>query len=117
MRYMYTLSLGSNSLTGTIPSTLRRIALLEELDLGNNQLTGTIPVLDQISLQDIDLSANHITMGSLKAVPLSTFSASALAKKISLQSSGLVFRNPSKPIQNANAAHIGGKRTLLLLMI
>ena len=112
MPWIVTLSLDSNSLTGTIPSTLRRLMNLEELDLGNNLLSGTIPVLDQISLQDIDLSANHITMGSLKAVPLSTFSASALAMDIDLRSNCLVFRNPSKPIQDASATHCGGKRIL-----
>ena len=112
MRLMSALSLDSNRLTGTIPSTLRRLTSLRQLNLGNNLLTGTIPVLDQISLKFIYLSANHITMGSLKAVPLSTFSASALSMDIALQSNCLVFRNPSKPIQNANATHCGGERIL-----
>ena len=104
------LYLDSNSLTGTIPSTLRLLSNLRTLHLDNNKLSGTIPVLDQSSLQVIDLSVNYLTMGSLQEVPLSTFSASALAMDIVLQSNCLVFSNPSKPSQDVTATHCRGEK-------
>jgi Leucine-rich repeat (LRR) protein len=106
------LSLNSNSLTGTIPSTLRRLSSLRLLYLERNMLTGTIPVLDQPSLQVINLSGNYLTMGSLEEVPMSTFSSSALALYINLHLNCLVFRNPSNPSQDADATHCGGERVL-----
>ena len=72
-------------------------------------LTGTIPVLDQTRLTTIELYQNYLTMGSLKEVPLSTFSLNALAMNINLQSNCLVFTNPSKPSQNATATHCDGE--------
>ena len=102
------LNLDSNSLTGTIPSTLRSLSNLRTLHLDNNRLSGTIPVLDQITLEDIDLSVNYLTMGSLEAVPLSTFSNSTLSMVIALQSNCLVFRNPSNPSQDVSATHCKG---------
>ena len=108
------LYLDSNSLSGTIPSTLRLLSNLKKLHLDNNLLSGTIPVLDQSSLQYLDLSVNYLTMGSLEAVPLSTFSASALsASSLFLQSNCLAFRNPSNPSQDVNATHCKGERGLL----
>ena len=107
------LSLNSNSLTGTIPSSLRSISSLKTLHLASNMLTGTIPVLDQSTLEDINLSDNFLTMGSLKEVPLSTFSTSSLDAVIDLLSNCLVFRNPRKPSQDADATHCGGEQVLL----
>ena len=104
------LYLDSNSLTGTIPSTLRHLTSLKKLHLDNNKLTGTIPVLDQSSLHYIDLSVNYLTMGSLKEVPLSTFSPSALQMDLHLRSNCLVFRNPSKPSQDVTATHCKGEQ-------
>ena len=104
------LYLDSNSLTGTIPSTLRLLSNLRTLHLDNNKLSGTIPVLDQSSLMFIDLSVNYLTMGSLQEVPLSTFSPSALAMDIDLQSNCLVFRNPSKPSQDVTATLCRGEK-------
>jgi Leucine-rich repeat (LRR) protein len=108
------LTLNSNSLTGTIPSTLRRLSNLNILVLDDNMLTGTIPVLDQPSLKEINLSENYLTMGSLEEVPMSTFSASAPPFKIDLRSNCLVFRNPSRPSQNADATNCRGERVLQL---
>ena len=111
---LQSLYLGDNLLAGTIPSTLRRLCNLKSLSLRNNQLSGTIPVLNQSSLQVIDLSQNYLTMGSLREVPLSTFSPTALAytKKIfiNLRSNCLVFRHPSNPATNVNATHCGGEQ-------
>ena len=111
---LQTLYLSDNRFAGTIPSTLRRLSRLGSLSLRNNQLSGTIPVLDQSSLRSIDLSVNYLTMGSLKEVPLSTFSLDANITEyemdIDLQSNCLVFSNPSKPSQNVNATHCGGEQ-------
>jgi Leucine-rich repeat (LRR) protein len=102
--------LDNNSLTGTIPSTLRLLPNLNTLHLENNLLTGTIPVLDQRDLQDINLSENYLSMRWLEEIPLSNFSASALAgADIDLHSNCLVFRNPGKPSQDVNATHCEGE--------
>ena len=103
------LNLGHNTIDGTIPSTLRRLTKLQLLNIENNQLSGTIPVLDQSTLQDINLSVNYLTMGSLEAVPLSTFSPYA---KIDIKSNCLVYRVPGKPSQNVYAIHCRGERIL-----
>jgi hypothetical protein len=97
-------------LTGTIPSTLRRLSNLKILVLDDNMLTGTIPVLDQPSLKEINLFENYLTMGSLEEVPMSTFSTSALDGGIQLHSNCLVFRNPVKPSQDADATNCRGKQ-------
>ena len=107
------LYLDSNSLSGSIPSTLRLLSKLKMLYLSNNLLSGTIPVLDQSSLRSVILSVNYLTMGSLEAVPLSTFSASAQSANIALKSNCLVFRNPSNPSQDVDATHCKGERALL----
>jgi hypothetical protein len=112
MYYLQYLNVISNSLTGTIPSKLGRISFLNTLNLASNMLTGTIPILDQSNLQNINLSDNYLTMGSLKEVPLSTFSATALDADIDLLSNCLVFRNPFNISQDADATHCGGARVL-----
>ena len=113
MKSLVRLYLDSNRMTGTIPSTLHRLTKLKTLYLNSNLLTGTIPVLDQSSLRSVILSENYLTMGSLVVVPSSTFSSSAVAMDIALQSNCLVFRNPSKPSQNADATHCRGERFIL----
>ena len=110
--YLQYLNINSNSLTGTIPSSFGRMTDLNTLNLASNMLTGTIPVLDQTNLQNINLSDNYLTMGLLKEVPLSTFSASALDADIDLLSNCLVFRNPYNVSQDADATHCGGERVL-----
>jgi Leucine-rich repeat (LRR) protein len=109
-RRLTVLSLENNRLEGSIPESLSMMKGLTRLNLGHNMLTGTIPVLDQRDLQDINLSENYLTMGSLEEVPMSTFSASA--SYIDLRSNCLVFRNPSRPWQNADATHCRGERVL-----
>ena len=104
------LNLGHNMFDGTIPSSYYLLTTLESLKLESNMLTGTIPALDQSRLRSIDLSQNYLTMGSLQEVPLSTFSASALAMDIDLRSNCLVFSNPSKPSQNVTATRCGGEQ-------
>jgi Leucine-rich repeat (LRR) protein len=110
MKSLITIECIMNRLTGTIPSNLNRLTKLNKVDLRSNLLTGTIPVLDQPSLQGINLSDNYLTMGSLAVVPLSTFSTSALAADIDLKLNCLVFRNPSKPSQDADATHCVGEQ-------
>ena len=89
------------------------MVLLQSLNIENNQLSGTIPVLDQSYLHDINLSVNYLTMGSLEAVPLSTFSTHApYSKFIVLKSNCLVFRNPGKPSENVDATHCRSERVL-----
>jgi Leucine-rich repeat (LRR) protein len=110
MKSLITLDCKINRLTGTIPSNLNRLTKLNKLNLRSNLLTGTIPVLDRPSLQDINLSDNYLTMGSLAAVPLSTFSTSALATTIVLKLNCLVFRNPNKPSQDTDATHCLGEQ-------
>ena len=104
------LNLGHNMLDGTIPRSFYLLTNLESLKLESNMLTGTIPALNQTRLTSVDLSQNYLTMGSLREVPLSTFSPNALAMDVNLQSNCLVFSNPSKPSQNVTATHCGGEQ-------
>ena len=106
MRALTSLSLGENALEGTIPSTLRLLTNLKSLFLDSNLLTGTIPVLNQNSLQHVILSINYLTMGSLKEIPLTTFSPSA---RTYLHTNCLVYRHPRKPSQNVDATHCRSK--------
>ena len=108
-----TLKLNDNLFVGTIPRFLGLLTRLNMLHLQNNQLSGTVPVLDQSYLHDIDLSVNYLTMGSLKEVPLSTFSYDVNKYNLLvLKFNCLVFRNPSKPSQNVDATHCRGERVL-----
>ena len=102
------LQLDYNFHEGTIPTTLNRLTKLESLYLNSNLLTGTIPVLNQSSLLSVKLFSNYLSMGSLKEVPVSTFSTWA---HIDVHSNCLVYRNPDKPSQNVNATNCKGKST------
>ena len=106
MRALTLLDLGQNALEGTIPSILNRLSNLGSLYLDSNLLTVTIPVLNQNSLQHVILIINYLTMGSLKEVPVTTFSPSA---RTYLHTNCLVFRHPRKPFQNVDATHCRSK--------
>ena len=57
------LALSHNSLSGEIPSSLRRLTELQELYLNNNQLTGEIPTgfVRLSNLEELHLSNNMLT--------------------------------------------------------
>ena len=99
------LELNDNLIVGTIPSSYSSLTNLGVLHLQNNLLTGTIPVLDQSNLQDFDLSVNCLTMGSLKEIPVSTFTVYAPTANRRLQTNCLVFNHPGKPSQSVDATH------------
>lgn len=94
-----------NSLTGTIPSTLTAIRGLRNLLLNNNFLTGTIPSTFSAltALDTLLLQVNYLTMGSLLIVPTTTFSQFTLDRLLDITFNCLVFRNPNRPLQTANA--------------
>ncbi|XP_074587477.1 receptor-like protein kinase 7 [Curcuma longa] len=59
--HLSALSLGSNSLSGTISLDLRNCTRLLRLDLANNALAGKVPDLAPLSqLQVLNLSRNHL---------------------------------------------------------
>jgi len=57
------LGLGSNQLTGSIPSSLGNLVNLQSIGLGSNQLTGPIPAElgNLVNLQTIGLGSNQLT--------------------------------------------------------
>ena len=57
------LDLHDNNLTGTIPSTIGNLILLQVLDLDYNHLAGVIPhgISNQTNLQLLDLDSNNLT--------------------------------------------------------
>jgi Leucine-rich repeat (LRR) protein len=66
--YVYSLSLPSNQLTGTVPTELSSLANLGTLDLASNHLTGTVPteLSNLASLRTLNLASNHL-MGNVPA--------------------------------------------------
>ncbi|VAH96438.1 unnamed protein product [Triticum turgidum subsp. durum] len=55
---LYTLKMGHNKISGSLPSTIEFMGATA-IDLGSNQFNGTIPKLP-ISLSDLDLSRNKL---------------------------------------------------------
>ena len=61
------LSLSSNQLTGTIPSTFGNLTQLNTLSLSLNQLTGTIPLTlgNLVQMNDLHLNNNPLLAGTI----------------------------------------------------
>ena len=113
---LYSLSLSSNSLTGTIPVTLTDAISLVFLSLDSNQLDGTIP--PQMSklgnLYSVNLNNNYLTMGSLLTVPTSTFpNVTVNSGNIDVTDNCLKFtyNNYNQGTQYAYKTHCKGKHT------
>ena len=63
MTSLTTLDLSLNQLTGTIPTELESLSLLQSLYLQNNQLTGTIPAgLVLLNIAEFDVSGNQLVI-------------------------------------------------------
>ncbi len=64
--HVYTLNLGTNQLSGSIPTSLGNLTQLQNLWLNNNQLSGSIPpeLGSLTNLQDLELDNNQLS-GSL----------------------------------------------------
>jgi Leucine-rich repeat (LRR) protein len=58
-----TISLGSNSLTGTLPASWARLSKLRSIGLSSNSLTGTVPRQwsELASLSTLDLASNSLS--------------------------------------------------------
>ncbi|HET7115445.1 MAG TPA: leucine-rich repeat domain-containing protein, partial [Hanamia sp.] len=73
------LSLVSNQLTGSLPSSIGNLTNLQELELGSNQLSGSIPssLGNLPNLQYLDLANNLFTFAGLEPfVPVAKANAS-----------------------------------------
>ena len=100
------INLSSNSLSGTIPSTITALTSLTEIAFYSNSLTGTIPsaMSALTSLKYLSLKNNYLTMGAATSVPISTFSATTLSGSLYLESNCLVF-DTNKPYRHVTATH------------
>eukprot|EP00533_Pseudo-nitzschia_delicatissima_P003501 CAMPEP_0116088166 /NCGR_PEP_ID=MMETSP0327-20121206/5731_1 /TAXON_ID=44447 /ORGANISM="Pseudo-nitzschia delicatissima, Strain B596" /LENGTH=795 /DNA_ID=CAMNT_0003579241 /DNA_START=30 /DNA_END=2418 /DNA_ORIENTATION=+ len=54
------LDLGSNKISGTIPTGISLSTSLKSLSLGNNELTGTIPILGNMPLEVFHAESNNL---------------------------------------------------------
>ena len=110
LTYLY---LYSNSLTGTIPDNIGNIGTqFASLNLARNQLTGTIPsTFNQLKLDNFNFYTNYLTMGSLSAVPSSTFSDYTLARMsgYELSNNCLAFTKGASIITATNCKPTAGK--------
>ena len=109
------LLLGTNSLTGTIPSSIGSLTSLYCLDLHSNRLAGTIPSTfsNLIILQDLNLDTNYLTMGSAATVSKSTFSSATLSGTLVLSSNCLAFHYNSILVTATHCAPTSGKSIVL----
>ncbi|KAL3020356.1 hypothetical protein AAZX31_05G139900 [Glycine max] len=81
-RHVTSISLASQSLTGTLPSDLNSLSQLRTLSLQDNSLSGTLPSLSNLSfLQTAYLNRNNFT-----SVPPSAFSSLTSLQTLSLGS-------------------------------
>ncbi|XP_019417270.1 PREDICTED: receptor-like kinase TMK4 [Lupinus angustifolius] len=75
-----TINLASNSLTGTLPTTLNSLSQLTTLSLQNNALSGPIPSLSNLTnLQTVFLDSNNFT-----SIPDNCFSGLPTLQTLSL---------------------------------
>ncbi|KAF8413162.1 hypothetical protein HHK36_001137 [Tetracentron sinense] len=63
LRFVRSIDLSSNNLSGVIPSELSHLSALEFLNLSRNHLEGKIPkkIGDMTLLESLDLSGNHLS--------------------------------------------------------
>ena len=105
LQYLY---LYSNSLVGTIPSTMSALTSLQYLYLSRNLLSGSIPstMSALTSLGSLYLNNNYLTMGGATSVPISSFSSYTLSGYIDLADNCLVFDTTSPyPYRHVTATH------------
>ena len=109
------ISLGSLSLTGTIPSSIGSLSALTSLYLQSNQLVGTIPSTFSklITLSTLYLYSNYLTMGSATTVPKSTFSLMTLSGTLVLSNNCLNFTNGDESVSVTHCAPTSGRSIIL----
>eukprot|EP01018_Ginkgo_biloba_P021763 Gb_19492 [translate_table: standard] len=102
------LDVSNNNLSGQVPSSLNNLSHLLTLRLENNAFSGSIAELNLTSLQDFNISGNHL-VGAIPE-PLSKFSSSSFDRNVGLCGSPLsrcmnstISSNPSTPGSNSTA--------------
>ncbi|GLJ09960.1 hypothetical protein SUGI_0119200 [Cryptomeria japonica] len=104
---LWRLDISNNNFTGQIPYSLNSLSHLLTLRLENNVFTGTIAQLNITSLQDFNVSGNHLTgaiPGSLSKFPASAFASNVILCGNPLPSCKNIISNPTTPggIVNSN---------------
>lgn len=96
---LYRLDLSHNNLSGVVPPSLNRLTRLLTLRLDDNHFSGTISELALPSLQEFNVSDNHLEgeiPKSLSAFPESAFSQNTALCGPPLQSCNGIVSDPSK---------------------
>eukprot|EP01018_Ginkgo_biloba_P028278 Gb_00402 [translate_table: standard] len=97
---LWRLDVSNNNLTGQIPFTLNSLSHLLTLRLENNVFSGTVAGLNITSLQDFNVSGNHLTgaiPGSLSKFPASAFERNLVLCGNPLPSCKNIISNPTTP--------------------
>ncbi|OIV90909.1 hypothetical protein TanjilG_16869 [Lupinus angustifolius] len=97
---LYRLDLSYNHFAGDIPVTVERLTKLLTLRLENNQFSGHIPGVSIPSLQDFNVSGNHLSgeiPESFSGFPESSFRKNPSLCGAPVQKCNDVIADPSKP--------------------